>query len=59
MKPERRHVGMKLRVDLLAELDQYVQECQTSDERTSRTEIVEQAIRLLLRRRGQRHQTVA
>ncbi len=53
MKPARRSVCMRLRPDLLHALDQYVQERQAHDDRTSRTEMVEEAIRLYLRRRRQ------
>lgn len=47
---ERRHIAMRLRTDLLADLDRYVTKRKVDDDRISRTEVVELAIRSFLRR---------
>lgn len=52
MRIERRHVVMRLRRDLVEQLDKYVDSLRVHDDRVNRTETVENAIKLLLSERA-------
>ena len=45
----RQHITMRLRADLLSKLDRLVRDGRTRDDRLSRSEIIEDAIRSYLR----------